>query len=274
MAASQRAHSYNLAALSLNNQVGAMASLIVLMQDSRTVLAKVGTGSYLSFFFKEKFDPALFEGTPFPHPTLFGDLPCIRSEFLGTLFRPSLTLPLLLCEGGSKSSLFPWIGYLGLDFLGDQFSLLYSKGEVNLNLPPSWENFDLAGLSRLPRGRMGILVQLSEQAFLAAVDTRASLSLVDTDVVQSSPQDFRKLPMTVEAVDGLGNPVIIEIYEAREIRVQNILLQKFKVAVTDLKKLLGAETSERVVLGGNFITRFDWFFDLKNHRYGISNPSL
>ncbi|MCP5431987.1 MAG: retropepsin-like domain-containing protein [Alphaproteobacteria bacterium] len=165
---------------------------------------------------------------------------------------------------------------IGLDVMdGLVLTLLFrERRDVGLVPPAVFEGKPLPWrpLERLDRYFL-VPVEVGGIAAMAQVDTGAILTLVDPDLVLDLGDRFVH-EGTVAIQDANGHEFGIEVG-----RVEG----SFKIAGIDFdpKGLMAAPVpgplkakrpDVRVILGSNHLIKADWFFDLKNDRWALSEP--
>jgi hypothetical protein len=169
-----------------------------------------------------------------------------------------------ITSGGAEST-------LGLDLLGRMpFSLNFGANPKLRLEPERRTGRELRELRVLKSGLLAVPVSMGGYGTFAVWDTGASVTAVDVRFVRAHPENFQRLPESVEGVDGTGEKLKLELYRARELSVGGRRFQGVHVVVLDLSPLRDSVAATvQAVLGFNVIRKADWYFDVRGRRWSV-----
>jgi len=154
---------------------------------------------------------------------------------------------------------------LGIDIVGRQpFAVNYQPYTVlQLNAPrPA---LPLTTLQVSPQGLLSIPVALGGVQAYALWDTGVALTTVDENFIAAHPENFKPTKKYMNGVDGAGKNLLVQIFRAKKITVDDRTFEDVRVVAVDLS-LLRANVNKDIqaVVGFNLIRKANWFFDPKN----------
>ena len=164
-------------------------------------------------------------------------------------------------------------GYLGIDALYSKDSLEFDFGAAPVlvaNQPPS---FSAPGerISRTPTGHVIISVSLGGKNIPALWDTGTSLTAVDLKYIKKHQDEFAPAGFTGTS-DAAGVIEKTTIYRIKGgVSIGGCHLDGYAIGM-DLRHLSGIlqYRGVNVILGSNFITRLNWYLDLRHERWSVS----
>lgn len=115
-------------------------------------------------------------------------------------------------------------------------------------------------------GHFGFEVTLGNKTVETIFDTGATDTVVSLSLVKQNPEHF-KLIKEIEVTDGNNSKLTAGLYELDEIYFGETLIKNFQVYALDLTNLKLKIPSIEIVIGLNWIQKFNWQFDMKNQLY-------
>ncbi|MDE2313614.1 MAG: hypothetical protein KGL04_05525 [Elusimicrobia bacterium] len=164
--------------------------------------------------------------------------------------------------------------YIGIDVLYSKRSLELDFGaapRLVADQPPSFSSAENR-LQRTPSGHLLVSIGLAGETLPALWDTGTSLTAVDIKYIRNRPGVFAPVG-AVNTSDGASVVQKTEIY-----RVKGLVIGGYRfdgdVIGMDLSHLSGIlqRRGVSVILGGNFITKLNWYLDLRGKTWSVSRP--
>jgi hypothetical protein len=155
---------------------------------------------------------------------------------------------------------------LGIDLVGRQpFTLRFGeKNELILNA--TRPDLTLTTLGVSAQGLLTIPVALGERQDVRALwDTGVAVTSADKTFIAANPENFKPTKQFARGIDGSGRAMLLQIYNAKKITIDEQTFEDVRVVAIDLSLLresLGKDI--HAIIGFNLIRRADWFFDRKN----------
>ncbi len=155
---------------------------------------------------------------------------------------------------------------LGLDFFkGTRFSLDLHKGEmVVFAVPQHGVHFSPFRALGPERRLVGLPLRVGDAAAVGLFDTGAEISAVDENFVNAHRKQFTPVQSRMKAAAAGGAKFTSKLYRIRQISFGDGHVVKGLYAIAydfgPLREALGPEVS--LILGYNFLNRFDWEIDL------------
>ena len=164
--------------------------------------------------------------------------------------------------------------YLGIDVLYSKRSLELDFGSsprLVADQPPSFSSTENR-LQRTPSGHLLVSVAVAGETVPALWDTGTSLTAVDIKYIRSRPGVF--VPVgAVRTVDGASVVQKTEIYRVKDLVIGGYRFDGDVIGM-DLSHLSSIlqRRGVSVILGGNFITKLNWYLDLRGKTWSVSRP--
>ncbi|HVC09672.1 MAG TPA: hypothetical protein VNH15_07020 [Elusimicrobiota bacterium] len=168
-------------------------------------------------------------------------------------------------------------GYLGIDVLYSKDSLEFDFGGASrlvADRPPSFAAATNR-LSRTPTGHVVVSIGVGGGDIPALWDTGTSLTAVDLKYAKAHPDVFVPAGFT-RTSDAAGIIQKTTIYRVKGgVSIGGYRLDGYAIGM-DLSHLSGIlqRRGISVILGGNFITRLDWYLNLRRKTWSVSPIGL
>ncbi len=163
-------------------------------------------------------------------------------------------------------------GDLGIDVFSSKKSLELDFGqtlELVADEPPSFSANE-NDMSRSPQGQIIIPVEVGEDVVQALFDTHTSLTVVDIGYIRSHPDEFSQAG-TVGTTDGTETQQEDPLYRVKSLTIEGHAVSGAVIGM-DLSAVseILQRRDVKIILGGNFITQFDWYLNLKSDTWAVA----
>jgi hypothetical protein len=151
---------------------------------------------------------------------------------------------------------------LGIDVLARQpFSLSVKRKFLVLN--PAQPAARATTLQVSAQGLLSIAMDVGQIVF-ALWDTGAGLTTIDSAFIEANPENFKTTKKFMHGNDGVGKPLLVQVFRAKKIVVGGNSFKDVNVVATDLS-VLRQNISKDIyaVVGFNLIAKADSYFDAK-----------
>lgn len=168
-----------------------------------------------------------------------------------------------------RTDRIPFDCLIGNDFfLRHNFKIDFNKSVfADLDNPIELEiSFPLNVYRSESGGHFGFEMNLAQKKVETIFDTGAASTVVSSSFVKENAEHF-KLIKEINVTDGNNAELKAGLYELDEISFGGTTLKKIDVYVLDLTNLKNKLPKVEIVLGLNVIQKYNWQFDIENHRY-------
>ncbi len=162
----------------------------------------------------------------------------------------------------------PFKNRLGMNALPDKLQFDFKNKKLSFHLY-AHEVLKKNKLILYGDSTFGMEIHFGADTVEAVWDTGAELSVIDQDLIEKNPAQFRHQQTITNGVDATGNAVKLELYSFDGLHVGDKILRGTIMSMNfkPIQEKMGEKV--KIILGTNLIRNNNWYFDRTERTWSI-----